>query len=111
MHPQSLGTRRCKGLQKPTACPEYAAVYSDKTEEEMTNTQKEKQKALNTNKRPLREKEQATRNAEMKRYSKPCGISSQKKTDLLKLCSKNLIPNRYHQFYKELPTSSTKKDD
>ena len=147
-----------KDYKNPTAFPEYATVYSDKTEEEMTNTQKEKQKALNTslglekrkvtkvfwleivdimftkdqpeimlfkykynedfrkatfcsNKRPLREKEQAARNAEMKRYSKPCGISSQKKTDLLKLCSKNLIPNRYHQFYKELPTSSTKKDD
>ena len=66
---------------------------------------------FSSNKRPLREKEQATQSAEMKRYLKTCGISSQKKTDLLKLCSKNLILNRYHQFCKELPKSSTKKDD
>ena len=36
-----------KDYKNPTAFPEYATVYSDKTEEEMTNTQKEKQKALN----------------------------------------------------------------
>ena len=36
-----------KDYKNPTAFPEYATVYFDKTEEEMTNTQKEKQKALN----------------------------------------------------------------
>lgn len=65
---------------------------------------------FSTNRRPLREKEQLVRKSEMKRYLKPCGVSSQKKSDLLKLCSKNLIPSQHHQFYEDMPISTSKKD-
>lgn len=64
-----------------------------------------------SNRRPLREREQIFRKSQMKKYLAPCGISSQKKADLLKLCSKGLIPNRFHQFYQNPPTSSSNKDD
>lgn len=41
----------------------------------------------------------------------PCGISAQKKADLLKLCSKGLIPHRHHAFYSTLSVNDNKKDD
>ena len=62
-------------------------------------------------KRQLREKEQRVRTKEMKRYQEPCGIPTKKKDDLMKLCSKNLIPSRHYQFFKSLPTSTKVKDD
>ena len=36
-------------------------------------------------------------------YKSALSISKDKKTDLLKLCRKNLIPPHHHNFYKELP--------
>ena len=66
-------------------------------------------------KRELRTNEKRERKKQMRRYDAPCGIALQKKQDLLKLCSKNLIPPRHHQFYKDLPVSKKpekpKKDD
>ena len=47
----------------------------------------------------------------MKKYINPCGISAQKKAELLKLCSKGLIPHRHHALYSTLPVNDKKKDD
>ena len=33
------------------------------------------------------------------------------KAELLKLCSKGLIPHRHHAFYSTLPVNDKKKDD
>lgn len=43
-------------------------------------------------------------------YSKPLPISHEKKKDLLKLCEKNVIPDVFHNFYKNLPSIPLKKD-
>ena len=45
----------------------------------------------------------------MKKYSATCDMAKQKKDDLLKLCTKNLIPARHHAFYEV--STQTKKDD
>ena len=47
----------------------------------------------------------------MKKYSAPCGVAKQKKDDLPKLCTKNLIPARHHAFYEALPVNTNQKDD
>ena len=47
----------------------------------------------------------------MKKYSAPCGMAKQKKDDLLKFCTKNLIPARHHAFYVALPFNLNQKDD
>jgi len=138
------------------AFPEYADVYTDKTNEIMTAEQIKKQKSLNVSlglenrkpqkifwseivdlkfeaedpqvilfkyahkelyrkatfslpKRDLRVMEQRERKKEMQRYDKPCGIAPRKKDDLLKLCKKNLIPARHHQFYESLPVVKKEK--
>jgi hypothetical protein len=140
------------------AFPDYKAVFADKTEEIMTEKQKEEQKNLNESinlpnrkvdklywseivilkfttqdpdkmffkykydedfrsaifsspKRHIRQKEMETRKASMRKYSKPFGIAPQKKEDLLKLCSKFLIPPRHHAYYNNLPTNKERKEN
>lgn len=44
-------------------------------------------------------------------YDEPLGISKKKKDDLLKLCSKDLIPEQHKAFYQEILVNSQKKDD
>ena len=46
-----------------------------------------------------------------RKYFKPCGVSAQKKNDLLQLCQKLLIPNRHHPFYQSLPVNQKRGDD
>jgi len=43
-------------------------------------------------------------------YSKPMPISHEKKKDLLKLCNKSVIPDKFHNFFKNLPSIPLKKD-
>ena len=50
------------------------------------------------------------KNNEMKKYPAPIGISAKKKEDLLKLCTKDLIPQRYHSFYQSLPVTKNQKE-
>ncbi|XP_057305163.1 uncharacterized protein LOC130642101 [Hydractinia symbiolongicarpus] len=56
-------------------------------------------------KREIRKKELVQRKKHMEKYPFPCGISSQKKEDLKKLCSKGLIPERHHSFFDNLPVT------
>lgn len=37
-------------------------------------------------------------------------ISMQKKSDLIALCSKEIIPEEFHTYYESLPSSKTEKD-
>lgn len=55
--------------------------------------------------RELRKKEMASRKAAMAKYHKPPGVSSQKKENLQRLCSKGLIPQRHHSFFNCLSES------
>lgn len=59
-------------------------------------------------KRQLRKKEIEKRNEHMRKYNKPCGISQKKKDELIKLCSKQLIPSRHHADYEALPVNKNK---
>lgn len=54
----------------------------------------------------LRQKQEPCR----RKYKKPCGITEQKKKDLLQLCEKQLIPKRHHQFYETLPVNNNKSE-
>ena len=42
-------------------------------------------------------------------YEKPVGVCKKKREDLIKLCTKNLIPEQHKAFYRELPANG--KDD
>lgn len=61
-------------------------------------------------KRELRKKEIESRQMHMRKYTEPSGISQKKKEDLIKLCNKQLIPQRHHAYYKSLPVNKKKVD-
>lgn len=44
-------------------------------------------------------------------YSRPPGVTMQKKKDLLSLCEANVIPNIYQEFYRNLSTNLTADSD
>jgi len=44
-------------------------------------------------------------------YAKKIPISIQKKTDLIQLCTKGIIPEEFHHFFKTLPVDKQVKDN
>ena len=49
--------------------------------------------------------------AEPKLYEKPIGVTKKKKEDLMKLCTKGLIPQQHQSFYRDLPVNGKEDDE
>ena len=74
-------------------------------------TQKEYLQVKLISTRPTRSSETTNPIASRRKYQTPPGICAAKKRDLLTLCEKRLVPEKYHSFYQNLVVNKAKADD